>query len=110
MEHAFAEDDIDRAYRIAPLEEIIDNLCGSCKQNHIERVRKGVCEYRNGFAYNDLLTDLERVGDHCFNVSMALQRKHGEISERHGMVTKQEIEHSHDYARYYEAYAETYMR
>lgn len=108
-ERAFVEDNIDRAYHIAPMEEIIDNLCGSYKQNHIERVGQGLCEYRNGFAYNDLLTDLERVGDHCFNVSMALRRKHGEISERHGIVTKQEIERSHDYERYYGEYAERYM-
>lgn len=108
-EKAFVEDDIETAFRIAPLEEIIDSLCGSCKQNHIERVRRQICEYSHGFAYNDMLTDLERVGDHCFNLSIALQRRHGEIDARHGILTKQEIEHTHNYERIFSEYAAKYM-
>ena len=66
---AFIEDNITASYRIAPLEKLIDNFCDEYKRNHIERVQSGACEYQHGFVFNDMLTDLERVSDHCSNIA-----------------------------------------
>ncbi len=107
-EKAFAGDDIDACYRIAPLEELIDNFCTEYKMNHINRVQNGVCEYSHGFVFNDMLTDLERVGDHCSNLGIAIRIKHGEMSDRHGTMTKQEIKKTHSFERYYGEYAKKY--
>ena len=85
-----------------------DDLCADCKQHHIDRVQRGVCQYSHGFVYNDMLTDLERVGDHCFNLSIALRRRSGEMSERHGSLSKQEIEKTHDFRLLLEEYGKRY--
>ena len=107
-EKAFVIDDIDASYKIAPLEELIDNLCADYKRNHIERVQNGVCQYSHGFVFNDMLTDLERVGDHCSNLAIAIRIRHREMNERHGTMTKQEIEKTHGFEQYYGEYAKKY--
>ncbi len=107
-EKAFIRDDADASYRIAPLEELIDNFCDEYKRNHIERVQNGVCLYSHGFVFNDMLTDLERVGDHCSNLGIAIRIRHGEMKDRHGTITTQEIENTHRFKEYYEEYAARY--
>ena len=107
-EQAFVADDIDISYKIAPLEELVDNLCDDYKRNHVERVQNDICEYNHGFVFNDMLTDLERVGDHCSNLGIAIRIKHGEMSDRHGVITKQEINKTHNFDTYYNEYAEKF--
>ena len=62
---AFVENDTQLAMRIDPLEEVIDDLCDEIKANHIARVSRQECTLENGFVFNDLLTDYERISDHC---------------------------------------------
>ena len=69
---AFRDNDADMALKIDPLEEVIDDLCDELKAGHIERVGKGECTLENGFVFNDLLTDYERIADHCSNVAVDL--------------------------------------
>lgn len=107
-ENAFVEDNLENAFRIEPLEELIDNLCDEYKRNHIERVQNETCEYSHGFVFNDMLTDLERVGDHCSNLGIAIRMKHGEMNDMHGPITKHEIEKTHGFEKYYNEYAEKY--
>ena len=108
-EKAFIENDQESSFQIAPLEEIIDNLCDEYKLHHIERVQNETCEYSHGFVFNDMLTDLERVGDHCSNLGVALRIQNGEMSDRHSYLTKQEIEKSHGYEEYYRKYSEIFQ-
>ena len=49
---------------------MIDDICDELKTNHIERVSKQECTLENGFVFNDLLTDYERIADHCSNVAV----------------------------------------
>lgn len=107
-QQAFVNNDIDASYKIAPLEELIDNFCVEYKRNHIERVQTGLCQYNHGFVFNDMLTDLERVGDHCSNLAIAIRIKNGEMSERHGTMTKQEIKETHDFQKSYDTYVEKF--
>ena len=69
---AFIDNDIEKARMVEPLEEVIDQLCDEIKANHIERLQSGRCTIQQGFILNDLLTWLERVGDHCSNVAVAM--------------------------------------
>ena len=108
-EKAFVSDDTDAAYRIAPLEELIDNFCAEYKLNHINRVQNGICQYSHGFVFNDMLTDLERASDHCSNLGLAVRIKHGEMSDKHGAMTKQELEKTHGFEQYYNEYAKKYV-
>jgi len=67
---AFLDNDKKKASRVEPLEEVIDELCDEMKYRHVERIKEGVCTLENGFVFNDLLTNYERVADHCSNVAL----------------------------------------
>ena len=69
---AFTTGDLAEAHRIEPLESVIDELCDQMKLNHVERLQQQDCTIMNGFIFNDLLTNFERVGDHCSNVAVAM--------------------------------------
>ena len=55
-----------------PLEEVIDSLVRRIKARHITRVQAGQCTIAYGFVLNDLLTNYERIADHCSNVAVAM--------------------------------------
>ena len=67
---AFVNGDIDAAFKVDPLEEVVDFLCDELKKHHIDRVSRQECTLENGFVFNDLLTDYERIADHCDNIAM----------------------------------------
>ena len=67
---SFIRDDAEKALRIEPLEEVIDGLCDKIKRNHIDRIGRQECTLENGFVFNDLLTDYERISDHCSNIAI----------------------------------------
>ncbi|MBR7088189.1 MAG: Na/Pi cotransporter family protein [Mogibacterium sp.] len=68
--NAFINNDRALAMRIEPLEEVVDDLCDEVKANHIERVSRQECTLETGFVFNDLLTDYERISDHCSNIAV----------------------------------------
>ncbi len=70
--HAFSEDDLGLAKRVEPLRQLITVLCNEMKSRHIIRLRKGKCDVQQGFAFNDLLTNFERIGAHCSNIAVAM--------------------------------------
>jgi phosphate:Na+ symporter len=69
---AFTENDLTLAAQVEPLEELIDQLCDKAKHHHVVRLQQGSCTIRQGFVFNDLLTGIERVGDHCSNIALAM--------------------------------------
>lgn len=105
---AFIEDDNECIDRIAPLEDLIDDLCDEYKLHHVDRIQSKKCDYNHGFVLNDIITDLERIGDHCSNIGIALRMDRGDISERHGFKSKIEIEHEHNFEKYYNEYLEKF--
>ena len=66
---AFEKDDLAIALKVPPLEEVIDELKAELRANHIDRVKRRQCSIEAGFIWSDLLTNLERVGDHCNNIA-----------------------------------------
>lgn len=69
---AFAQEDISAAKRVEPLEQVIDRIIMDIKAKHILRLQKGECTIEMGFILNDMLTNFERVSDHCSNVAVAV--------------------------------------
>ena len=67
-EEAFANNDIVKAADIEPLEQIVDELRDKIRLNHIMRLQKSECTIEHGFVLSDLLTNFERVADHCSNI------------------------------------------
>ena len=65
---AFEDNDVKLAFKIEPLEEAIDELRDEIKLNHVLRLQKSECTIEHGFVLNDILTNFERVSDHCSNI------------------------------------------
>ena len=66
---AFRNNDLEAAYRVEPLEQVIDDLKEKLRIHHILRLQQGACSIETGFVWSDLLTALERIGDHCSNIA-----------------------------------------
>jgi len=69
---AFEYDDISMAKKVEPLEEVIDDINLMIKNRHVQRLRAGECTIELGFVLNDILTNYERVSDHCSNVAVSI--------------------------------------
>jgi len=69
---AFEYDDISMAKKVEPLEEVIDDINLMIKNRHVQRLRAGECTIELGFVLNDILTNYERVSDHCSNVAVTI--------------------------------------
>ena len=66
---AFVNKDRDKACSVEPLEQVIDNLKEIMRTNHVKRMRNGECGIEMGFIWSDILTNFERVSDHCSNIA-----------------------------------------
>lgn len=68
-EEAFGENDIQKAMLVEPLEQVVDDLKNQIRLNHTLRLQKSECTIEHGFVLADILTNLERVSDHCSNIA-----------------------------------------
>lgn len=68
----FVAEDLERAKNVEPLEEVIDGLNMKLRQRHIDRLRAGECTIELGIALEDIITNLERVSDHCSNIAVCM--------------------------------------
>ena len=68
----FIANDIAEARHIEPLEEVIDRLQVKIRDHHIKRLRKGKCTVELGIIFEDLITNLERISDHCSNIGVCM--------------------------------------
>ena len=77
---AFLKDDPDLAVKVEPLEQVVDTLKEQLRNRHILRLQRGECTIELGFVWSDLLTDLERVADHCSNIAgCVIEMSHGSL-------------------------------
>lgn len=105
---AFGEEDMGTAMRVEPLRELINALCNELKSRHITRLKNGKCELKNGFAFNNILTDFERIGAHCSNVALALLEIDSEDFDTHDYQKSIRERNNELYASLYEYYEEKY--
>ncbi|MBQ6564693.1 MAG: Na/Pi cotransporter family protein [Clostridia bacterium] len=83
---SFTTDNMEDAKHIEPLEETIDNLCDEMKMHHVQRLQQGTCTILQGFIFNDLLTNFERISDHCSNVAVAMIELNAGSFETHDYI------------------------
>ena len=107
--NAFSANDTSLAYRVEPLEEHIDELCDEMKLHHVERLQTGECSIALGFVYNDLLTNLERVADHCSNVAIAVIEQEENAYDAHDYVIRLREQRAHHFDVYYNEYCTKYQ-
>ena len=83
----FQADDPDAAKLVEPLEETIDRLTDEIRARHIHRLQSGECTVQLGFILNDLLTNLERVSDHCSNIAVCvIEEQEDHAEQRHAYL------------------------
>lgn len=105
---AFAKTDVEIAFKIEPLEQVIDKLIYDIKANHITRLQSGNCTIELGFVLHDLLTNYERVSDHCSNVAVAIiETAHGSFQTHEYLrdVKRTNEEFKKDYEEYLAKFA-----
>ena len=104
---AFLNHDLEAAYRVEPLEDVIDGLKEQMRTRHILRMQQGNCSIEAGFVWSDLLTSLERTSDHCSNLAGCVIDL-----QNHNMNTHEALRSAREaYADFdvqYHAYAEKY--
>ena len=96
-------------YSIEPLEQRIDELCDILKHHHVERMQAGMCSMSVGFVFNDLLTNFERVSDHCSNIAVAMIEISEDLFDTHGYMNELKKSETGDYNRLYKEYSEKYV-
>ena len=106
---SFVNNDLQLASRVEPLEELIDNLCDELKLHHVDRLQKGLCTLGQGFVFNDLLTNYERVADHCSNIAVALIELESDSFDTHEYLNSVKEMKSDTFACYYEEYSRIYQ-
>ena len=104
---AFEENNLESAFDIEPLEEIIDRLKEKLRTNHILRLQQGECGIEAGFVWSDLLTNLERVSDHCSNIGGSIiETSHNNLNMHESLrIIKSE---NGDFKKKYETYLDKY--
>ena len=106
--NAFCEDDLAKAAKVEPLRELIGILCNDLKNRHVTRLREGKCELKQGFAFNDLLTNLERIAAHCSNVAVAMIETETSDFDTHQYIKSVRHMKNDEYLANFEAYAKKY--
>ena len=101
---AFYHSDLQKAYMVEPLEQVIDDLKEQMRVHHIQRLQQGNCSIETGFIWSDLLTALERVGDHCSNVAGSVVDAYHHDMNTHETLRSARVENQ-NFNEQYKAYA-----
>ena len=104
---ALVNEDLEKASFVEPLEQVIDKLKRVIKNGHINRLRQGDCTMELGFILSDLLTNYERISDHCSNIAVCFIEIANDSFETHEYL-RQVKAGSADFDQLYEAYNEKY--
>ena len=79
----FDKQDLNLTRDVEPLEEIVDELSKELKRRHVNRLRLGECTIEMGFILTDLITSLERIADHCSNISVCVTQVRENLYDTH---------------------------
>ena len=105
---AFRETDLQLAYQVEPLEQVIDDLKEQMRLHHILRLQQGGCSIETGFVWSDLLTGLERIGDHCSNLAGCVIDLYHHDMNTHETLRAARVE-NRKFGEQYQAYASKYQ-
>lgn len=105
---AFEKNDLAKAATVEPLEQVIDNLIVDIKSRHVKRLQHGNCTIELGFVLTDMLTNYERVSDHCSNIAVAvIESRHGTF-EAHEYLNSVKSDPNSSYVRMFEEYKQRF--
>ena len=105
---ALTDQDEESARMVEPLEEVIDNLSDEMKQRHVDRLQKGICTIQHGFVFNDLITNFERISDHCSNLAVAMIELEKDAFDTHDYIDNLIARKDEEFSRWYRKFREKY--
>lgn len=105
---ALSGNDLALAKEVEPLEQVIDRLKRKIKNNHIDRLKDGDCTVEMGFILSDLLTNYERIADHCSNIAVCLLETANGSFEMHEYLNNVKADGKNEFYEQYEAYKKKY--
>lgn len=105
---AFRDNDLDSAVMVEPLEEVVDSLKEVIRRQHIARLRAGGCTIEMGFILSDVLTNLERISDHCSNVAGCLLEISHESMDMHQYLRHAKSGEEKEFNHYFEYFQMKY--
>lgn len=107
---AYQTDNMEIAHKIEPLEEVIDELIEKLKERHLARLCTQDCKIHSGFLFSELLTNFERIGDHCSNIGIATIQRNDKtvIANTHLYLQDIHKNMNEDYKANYEKYLKRY--
>ena len=105
---SFREQDLNLACKVEPLEERIDSLCQTAKLNHVARLQTKVCTLEQGFVFNDIIGNFERVADHCSNIAVALVELHADSFDTHEYLNGIKSRQDTNFREMYEQYSQEF--
>ncbi len=109
---AYETEDVMMALRVEALEDVIDDMVTVMKNNHAARLKDGLCTVERGVSFIEMLTDIERISDHCENVCQHLrQRINGQELSTHTVLTDDESRAAERdmYAQFRRSYEAAYL-
>ena len=107
---AFEGDDIQKAMQVEPLEEVIDVMVERLRDQHIRRLKDGVCSIDTGVVFLDVLNNVERISDHCSNVAVRMiGMEGGEDYDSHTLKSIMHHNPTKDYMLEYEECRKAYL-
>lgn len=105
---AFVHANVEEARHIEPFEQVVDSLSMEVKQRHVKRVRKGKCTIELGILLDDVITNFERVSDHCSNIAVCMIRVSEDGFDTHEYLDLIKEEKSRWFEEEYYSLAEKY--
>ena len=106
---SFINHDDEMAYKVEPLEQVIDSLKAELKSRHIKRLQEGKCTIELGFVLSDILTNYERISDHCSNVAVCQIQIDHDTMVTHEYLEDVKTSGSPKYTGYYNDYKSRYV-
>lgn len=106
---AFANNDVELAHKVEPLEETIDLLKAQLKARHIARLQRGECTTLLGFVFSDLITNFERVADHCSNIAVCIIQVNQDSFDTHEYLNTLKNSDDENFNSLYNDYVEKYQ-
>lgn len=96
------------AIKIEPLEQVIDKLKYMLKKNHVARLQNNKCTIELGFVYSDIITNFERIADHCSNIGVTVLQKGTESFEPHDYLSHVKYDGENNFKKLYDDYKKKY--
>ena len=105
---ALAQESVEKAKMVEPLEQVIDSLNRKIKNGHIQRLQQGDCTMELGFILADMLTGYERISDHCSNIAVCIIEIANDSFQTHEYLNQLKSGEEADFSRMYQEYKEKY--